>query len=351
MRYWQTRPASLAALGLLLAGSAVAHPYPADDLHEAGYGYLMPRQCAKYCGVDNNICCAAGDTCTTYANNVATCLGGGDSYQYSTSTWTLTQTFTTTYSSLIPAATPGGGADCVPQAGTGQIACGSICCTNQQYCAYAGQCLANPVGGGGGGLSSGITTGGVPITTGYSAPYRPTSIVTTTTGTAAGATTTGAAVSPGGTAAALSPGAIAGIVIGSLAGVALLLLLCACCVVRGLWHTVVALFGGGKKRRTKETIVEEERYTRRGSTHSRRDEHGSWYSGAVGGRPSAAASRKEKKSSSGKGLLGIGALLGTLWLLLGLRKDNKKKKSAPRTRSDVSSGYFSDSYTADSPSE
>jgi hypothetical protein len=146
-------------------------------------------------------------------------------------------------------------------------------------------------------------------------------------------------VSPGGTAGGLSGGAIAGIVVGTLAGVALLLLLCACCVVRGLWHGLLALLGIRKKKETK-TVIEEERYTR----HGRREGHGSWY----GGRPSTAASRKEK--SKGAGLLGIGAALGTLALLLGLRRD-KKKKAATKTRSDFSSSSWSESYTASDPSE
>jgi hypothetical protein len=114
--------------------------------------------------------------------------------------------------------------------------------------------------------------------------------------------------------------------------------------VRGLWHGVLALFGIGKKRRDSETIIEEERYTRRGSTHSRRDAHGSWY----GGRPSTVAARKEK--SKGAGLLGLGAALGTLALLLGLRRDKKEKKTVIKERSDISSSYYTDSYTATSPS-
>lgn len=113
-----------------------------------------------------------------------------------------------------------------------------------------------------------------------------------------------------------------------------------------MWHGILAIFGLGGKKKT-ETVIEEERYTRRGSTHSHRDNHGSWY----GGRPSTVSGRKEKKKSSGGGLLGLGAALGTLWLLLGLRKDNKKKKAPPRARSEVSSSYWSSDYTGDSPSK
>lgn len=341
MRRQQPLPPSLcSALTILLACSAqkaVAVPYPRDDLHAAGYGYLMPRQCDQYCGYDNMYCCSAGSTCYT-SNGIAGCsanAGGGVAFY--TTTWTSTQTFTSTYSSYFGAATTNSG-NCVPPPGSGQQACGSICCASWQVCAHPGQCQAK-------GLNSFVSSGG-PVTTQFVPPYRPTSgpPTGTETGTAGEITTTSTTVAPGGTGGGgLSPGAIAGIVIGTLAGVVLLLLICACCIVRGLWHGALAILGIGKKK--KETIIEEER--RSSSRHSRRDHHGSWY----GGRPSTvSASRKEKKSS-GKGLLGLGAALGTLWLLLGLRKD-KKKKGPAKTRSDVSSSYWSSSsYTADSPSK
>ncbi|KAH6854443.1 hypothetical protein B0I37DRAFT_30863 [Chaetomium sp. MPI-CAGE-AT-0009] len=337
------------ALWLLFASfaqEAVAHPYPKDDLHAAGYGYLMPRQCNQYCGYNNMFCCEEGTQCYT-ADGIAGCSSnaGGGWARYTT-TWTLTQTFTKTYNSFVPAATaPPGTGDCVPPAGSGQIACGNICCASWQYCAYKGQCMANIPGPVPVPVPAPTQTGGSQtITTAFSAPYRVTSgTATTGTGTAAGAATSTGAVSPGGTAGGLSGGAIAGIVIGTIAGVALLLLICACCVVRGLWHGLLALLGiGGKKKKT-ETVIEEERYERRGSSHTHRDTHGSWY----GGRPSSAGARKEK--SKGVGLLGMGAALGTLALLLGLKRD-KKKKSAPANRSEVASSYWSDSYTATSPS-
>ncbi|EAQ90860.1 hypothetical protein CHGG_02795 [Chaetomium globosum CBS 148.51] len=302
------------ALWLLFASfahDAAAHPFPKDDLHAAGYGYLMPRQCNQYCGYNNMFCCEEGTQCYT-ANGIAGCSSdaGGGWARYTT-TWTLTQTFTKTYNSFVPAATaPPGTGDCVPPEGSGQIACGNICCASWQYCAYKGHGTAT----------------------------------TTNTDTAAGAATSTGAVNPGGTAGGLSGGAIAGIVIGTIAGVALLLLICACCVVRGLWHGLLALLGiGGRKKKT-ETVIEEERYERRGSSHTHRDNHGSWY----GGRPASASARKEK--SKGAGLLGMGAALGTLALLLGLRRDHKKKAAPAKTRSDVASSYWSDSYTATSPS-
>ncbi|KAL2134321.1 hypothetical protein VTI74DRAFT_450 [Chaetomium olivicolor] len=319
MKMTTHHPSLLRALALLLTTATLpftaAVPYPKDAAAAAArYDYLAPR---------------------------------------AWSIWTVTVTETFTYSSWIPAATaPAGEEKCKPVEGSGQIACGRICCANWQYCAYENQCMANgpaPTDGSGGGgvvVATSTVTNQQTITTQFSAPYRVTSGTATATATETGTAMpgeTGGAVSPGGTAGQLSGGAIAGIVIGTIAGVALLLLICACCVVRGLWHGLLALLGLGKKHKEKETIIEEERYARHGSLHSGRHHHGSWYGG---GRPSSVSARKEK--SKGAGLLGLGAALGTLALLLGLKRD--KKKAPTKTRSDVSSSYWSESYTATSPS-
>ncbi|KAI0110069.1 hypothetical protein F4814DRAFT_425625 [Daldinia grandis] len=294
-----------------------------------------------------------------------------------TTTWTETRTYTSTISSFLGDSTaPAGGSTepCVPTEGSGQVACGPICCANWQYCAYEGQCLANS-----GGSWTQWTTVGV-VTTQYSAPYRVTSgstvvettpPTTTTTGTAASetasATTTPAPVAT--TSGSLSGGAIAGIVVGTIAGVILLLLLCFCCIVRGLWGAVAGIFGGGKKKRETERIeIIEEGYSRRGSRHgsayaagagagasAARPAHRTWFGGGGGGgggRPTSAAARKEKKSGDGAGWLAAG--LGATALLLGLRRSDKQRKTSrekpPRGESDWSSSYYTDSYTASSPS-
>ncbi|KAK4648821.1 uncharacterized protein QC761_113530 [Podospora bellae-mahoneyi] len=336
-------------LWLFLAGSAAAIPFN-NGLYAAGYGYLVQRDgCPVPCGYQNQYCCDTNSACVTN-NGIAACTpaaGAGGGVAWYTTTWTETKTYTKTWQSVIPAATGVSGADCIPEAGSGWIACGSICCDSWQYCQHAGQCMANPGAGPGGVvIVTNTNTAVQTVTTQFSAPFRVTSGTATTTNSAGGAIQTGDDAEPveGGTAGGLSPGAIAGIVIGSIAGVALLLAICACCIVRGLWHGVMAILGFGKKdKRTKETIIEEERYTRRGSSHAGRTNHGSWY----GGRPSTVSSRKDKKS--GAGLLGMGAALGTLALLLGLKKD-KKKRAPVKSRSDISSSYYSDVYTNDSPS-
>lgn len=365
-------PTTLAAL-VLSASLAVASPFPRDGLRDLGFGFLLPRACESYCGASNELCCSAGQECGTVAGT-PTCgpaAVAARDYIPHTTTWTETRTYTSTWSSFVPAPTTAaaggvGGGNCIPEPGSYQIACGPICCAKWQYCAYDGQCMPNQ---GEGSWTMGTTTGvGVVTTTQYSAPYRVTSgttIFSTATGTADSAT-----ASPTGTGAAvtttdneLSGGAIAGIVIGTIAGVILLLLLCFCCIVRGLWHTCLGIFGlgGGKKDRKEERIeVIEERYSRHGGSAygAARPSHKGWFGG--GGRPSTVASRKEKKSDSSPGWLAAAG--GAALMLLGLRRGDKKKETTTvrrhshshshsrPPRSDMGSSYFTESYTASSPS-
>ncbi|OAA56590.1 hypothetical protein SPI_07597 [Niveomyces insectorum RCEF 264] len=359
---------------------AAAVPYPKDDLHDAGVGFLMPRDCAQYCGYGNMYCCGANQQCYT-ANGIAGCknTAAGGGYNLYTTTWTLTETFTSTFSSLFPAATTATTATCVPEEGTGQIACGNICCASWQYCAYAGQCSANPGagggygggdgggGGGGGGYTVPATvtptpTGGyittytssgvVVTTTAFSAPYRVTGSGTTT-GTAIGATdTSGLGGGSTTSSSSLSGGAIAGIVIGSLAGVALLIAICACVLVRSIWDGVMALLGlGGRRRRDSQdaTFIEERRYSRH-STAGGRPQHSGWFGGRPPGPPPPPVSEK-RKSSSGK-WLGLGTAVATLLLLLGLRRHNRNddRRTQTQSRSRHSSTMYSGSYTSTDPS-
>ncbi|KAI3337879.1 hypothetical protein F4824DRAFT_106547 [Ustulina deusta] len=351
-----------ALLTLLFTALTAAVPYPRDSLRDNGFGYLKPQECSEYCGAENELCCSADEACYTSAGTPA-CTGLTHllAERDYTTTWTETLTFTSTISSwYVPTTTAGVGSDggpCIPPAGSGEIACGLICCANWQYCAYEGQCLANP------GFSTWteVVTTGVYVTTQFSAPYRPTSgpsaTQTSPTGTFASATETSSSTSPAAVSTAsnsLSGGAIAGIVVGTIAGVVLLLLLCFCCIARGLWHVVAGIFGGGKKKKRGSERIEvtEERYSRHGSTAAAaRPAHRTWFGGR-GGRPSTAASRKEKKKSSGSGLGWLVAAIGALTLLLGLRRSDKRKSTSHRpSRSEWSSSYYSDSYTATSPSE
>src|SRR6478735_2405693 len=190
-----------------------------------------------------------------------------------------------------PALEPTKGVDCVPK-NDEQEQCGEICCAGWQTCAYKGQCSAKP---GYDEPTAVVITSDGKLTTQYSAPYRVTGTTTivnsgaptesdegTATATDAEATATetsdeAAAGATGTGGGGLSAGAIAGIVIGVIAGVALLLLLCFCCIARGLW---VALFGKKDKEKSERVDVYEERYSRHGSRpppsaspHSRRPRH------------------------------------------------------------------------------
>ncbi|KAI1814743.1 hypothetical protein GGS20DRAFT_585232 [Poronia punctata] len=363
MRIAQTPQGLLTLLIASLTTLTTAIPYPRDALRDAGFGYLMRNECSEYCGAQNEVCCAADEACYTSAGT-PTCTARGHviAGRDYTTTWTETKTYTSTISSwYVPTITAGvgtGGEDCVPPEGSGQIACGPICCANWQYCDHPGQCLANP----GYSTWSEWTTTGVYVTTQFSAPYRPTSgpgatATSEPTGTFVSATESPSSTSPpqeSTTNGGLSGGAIAGIVVGTIAGIILLLLLCFCCIARGLWHAFVALVGGGKKKRKQERIeVIEERYSRHGSASAAaaaRPTHRKWFGGGGGGgRPSTAAPRKEKKSG---GLGGIGWMLAAgaaLGVLLGFRRSDKRKGSQKPSSHSWSSSYYSDSYTATSP--
>ncbi|KAI2635210.1 hypothetical protein GGS21DRAFT_99651 [Xylaria nigripes] len=354
----------------LFTALTAAVPYPRDSLRDAGFGYLQPEQCSEYCGAENELCCSADQACHTSVG-VPTCtvlttheLAERDF----TTTWTETLTFTSTISSwYVPTTTVGvgtGGGPCIPPAGSGQIACGPICCADWQYCAFDGQCMANP----GFSTFTEVVTTGVYVTTQFSAPYRPTSGTATQTqptGTFVSATESATSTNPAAVSTAggqLSGGAIAGIVVGTIAGVVLLVLLCFCCIARGLWHAFAGAFGGGggKKHRGTERIeTTEKRYSRHGSAAvgaagGGRSSQRTWFGaggGGGGGRPSGAGARKEKKS--GESLGWLFAAIGAIALLLGLRRSDKRRTSSShaRSRSDWSSSYFSDPYTVTSPSE
>ncbi|TEA12909.1 hypothetical protein C8034_v005393 [Colletotrichum sidae] len=341
--------------GLLLLASAPtpasAHPYPLQNIannlfYDLGDKF-MRRDCIQRCGSDGQYCCGSGEQCYT-VGNIAGCstISGGGGYGIYTTTWTETNTFTSTITTDWPETTKasgggGAGAACVPKH-DGETACGIICCASDQYCAYNNQCAQK------GWDITTITSNGVPITTQFSAPYRVTSTRATGTFASADQTGTGTAVpiADEGTGGGLSGGAIAGIVIGTLAGLGLLMLLCFCCIARGLWGLI---FGGKKKKEHSRERVEvvEERYSRHGSrmpsAHSHRPSHGGWFGGGGGGRPASAAHRKEEKKEGAK-WLGMGALAATMLALLNI----KKNKPARKPRSTYTDSYYS--YTGTSPS-
>jgi hypothetical protein len=381
MRFSQAPPALLSLLLVAISNIDTAQAWP---LGELDFAFLQGRgTCASYCGADNQYCCTAGQACTTNQQNVAACVaatgtsvvvatGGGGGIPIYTTTYTETDLVVRTSTGYsYPAAATTSQATNVAPAPTaaicttslGQTSCGSICCANGQICAAANSCSAYAST-----WSYFVTSASVPAaSSSYSAPLRPTSAGVSTATSVASATTTQPFISPATASGSsfpitsssssngLSPGAIAGIVIGTIAGIILLLLICFCCIVRAGFEGLLALFGLGKnRRRSTERIETTERYSRHGSgTASRRDTHTGWF-GTGRARPSSGRVVTEKKKKSGGfgGLGAVGAGLIGLAVILGLKRRHDKKPSQPHHAvSDVSSTYYTDSYTGTSASK
>lgn len=328
--------ATLLACSSLVLASPAAKPEAEPEVS------IEERQqsCINPCGWESQLCCTVDQTCSTNEMGQAVCVtgtggsqpppvGGGQGYwQYFTTTWVVTQaqvqTFTSVYSSFVQQAMPT--AEAVPTpvpipiGGGGCVECGGICCPEGMYCLlYDQQQCANAV------------TSGVVATP----PVRPTSSgVVTATVPFESAVPTGP-VEPQPVEEpddALTPGQIAGIVIGTLAGIVLLLLICLFCCARALFDNVLAIFGFGKKK--KRTHVHEETYIESGG-HGRR-----WHGHD---RPS----RPEKKSKFG-GLGGAAGILGALTLMLGMKRRHDRKHDDKSSY--TSSGYYSSDYTSSSKS-
>ena len=295
------------ALAVLAAPRAVsAHPLSRSEPSVTAAAHLAPRD---------------GEVWSTY-----------------TTTWTDIETLEKVYTSTVTVGTDAG-TICVPENDL-QEACGTICCASYQTCAWAGQCqikegYTEPTGAATTATSTAyttITTDGV-VTTMYSQPWRVTSS-TFDTGTSI-PTATVEPINDGED--GLSGGEIAGIVVGVLAGIALLVLLCFCCVVRGLWHAMCG--GGGKKDKRKDRVeVVEERYSRRGSrapsAYTRRGQHDKWY-----GSSSADSQIREKKKGGNKTLGALTTFAGTMAALLFLKKDKKHDHRSTRRTA------YSDTYS------
>ena len=350
MRAFQhAMPATVSTLVLLLTQSQLVSTSPLlmenNDIE---------KRCSNPCGFYAQLCCTSSQTCVTNGGQAVCSDNGGSGssgsgsgsdgdWDYFTSTYVMTETdtttHTTTWSSQRAKATPTGGVGAGSGSGScdpsvGETKCGSTCCGPASVCEN-GQCLAS---------SSSIWA------TMTSAPSAE-----GTSNSAATATETGSATttqpfetpihtdgSPAiGVAApddkGLSGGAIAGIVIGTIAGVALLLLICACMCCRGALEALGACLGIGRRKRNDGY---DDRYSH---YNSGRPDGRTWF----GARPPAPShgggSSGEKKHKWG-GLATIGIVLGALALCLGLkrRRDHQDEKS---DYTYPSSYYYSDYYT------
>ncbi|ERF76109.1 hypothetical protein EPUS_01442 [Endocarpon pusillum Z07020] len=328
---------------------------------------IAKRQCATHCGFYGQVCCGPNEVCITDANNQAQCgpagaqvtvaattAAGQGNWQYYTTTYVQTdlRTITSTFSTFFPISTQNlivtstAASQC--RYSLGESPCGSICCASGQYCmADINQCAA--AGGGSSAYFSSFYT----VTQVASVPVRPTSntvLTVTSTGVATatvpystpvgtdGSTIIGAQPTTQGQ--RLSGGAIAGIVIGVIAGIIILFLICVCCCARGAIDGIMGIFGGGRKRRTETTYIEERR-SHRGSRPAGR----TWF----GARP-ARVDRTEKRKKTGGGLGGLATVtagLGALALLLGLKRRRDQRNDA---KSSSSYSYYDESFTGTSES-
>lgn len=345
---------------------------------EAGvpYSQLFERgECGgQVCGWNGQLCCSAGYGCYTDSSNQAQCssTGGGSGqtaaagrWDYITTTYVETdlKTVTSTMSTYVGA----GGDATQPTSGACDYAknespCGDVCCKSSEYCYTQGHCKPAANGGSSAYYTSYYSTM-YETTNSAGVPLRPTSstlIIVTETGeptttvpfetpVATGAEVGGLTESDGsGGGGGLSGGAIAGIVIGTLAGLALLGFLCFFCCVRGLFNGVLAIFGiGGRDKRRRRTEIDEyERYSHHGSgRHSGAGAGGrTWYGAAA--RPSRPQRRDDRDGK--KKLLGAGAALAGLWAILGLKRRHDRRHDDEKY-SEYS--YSSDYYTNTSASK
>lgn len=310
--------------------SVSAGPYPKDDLHDIGYSYLLDRRCASHCGADNQYCCAAGQACYTNEANIAFCSAvapdAGLGYTVFTTTYTetnlilRTSTFTSSWVIATPTE-PGPRVTAEPICTTslGETSCGNICCASNQRCAVMNSCTAHTP-------QPGDPT--EPST--YSAPLRPTSGHAHTTS----ATTTIPFQHPATASGSVYPvtetyeqndlsgGAIAGIVIGVIAGVILLLLVCSFILL--------------KKKFSKKTGIGS---SRRNSSSKRVD-----FSITTSGSSEKRDNRKTKSPLAEK-------VQDILFLIKSLQWRGRKRASSKSRRSDHSGPTHSQTSTSPSNSE
>jgi len=333
------------------------------------YSQLFERSdCGgQVCGWNGQLCCESGQGCFTNTLNQAICTPAGSAattaageWNYITTTYVETdlQTITSTISSYV-----GGGGWAQPTSGacdyaSNETPCGDTCCASNEYCYTQGHCKLAANGDSSAYYTSYYSTM-YETTNSAGVPLRPTSstliVVTETespTTTVAFETpvATGAEVglteSEEGGGGGLSGGAIAGIVIGTLLGLALLGLLCFYCCIRGLFAAFLGLFGIGKKKQRRTEVDEYERYSHHGSGRHSGAGAGAgrtWYGAAA--RPSRPERRDDSKS---KKLLGVGAGLAGLWAILGLKRRHDRRHDDEKY-SEYS--YSSDYYTNTSASE
>ena len=320
---------------------------------------LVERGSCSYgqtaCGYYGQLCCDSDQYCYTDSNNQAQC--GASATQHQTAAQVITsgqwsmltttyvqtdlQTVTETYSTFIPATT----LQC--SYSLGETPCDSCCCQSGHMCQGPGQCVV--VAGGSSAYYSFYT-----VTQSAIVPLRVTSGTTNTISQTGSVTTTvpyETAVGTGGailtgtvsTSHGLSGGAIAGIVIGVIAGLILLFLLCACLCFKSLWDGLLEIFGIRRsgRRRTEETYIDKR-------SSRRQDGVRTWFGTrpARGSRTSVDVVEKRKTSSGWGGIATVGAALGGLALLLGLKRRRDRRREEDKDSVSYDYSYYSSNYSS-----
>ncbi|SLM38671.1 hypothetical protein LPUS_08959 [Lasallia pustulata] len=383
---------SLLATVLSSTHTAIAKPLPqGESVLEAQNNTLEERGCQYSCGWSGQLCCQYAGACYTDVNGQAQCSAANSvattsvvqsaaqgQWTYWTTTYVETDllTITTVYSSFVgqqstqvlvpqqttwvaansPSAQQPQQTQVVCNSQTGQTLCGSICCSSSQYCQSNGQCGETFAGS-----SQIYSYSTTPTVTAF---IRPTSATVVTVTSVGSATTTVPFQTPVSTAAVagmsatvtnkgLSGGAIAGIVIGVIAGLFLLFLLLGCLCCKGLIDGLLDLLGLRTRRRRRETIIEE-RYSHHGRTSG--GATGGAGGGGAGGRTWFGAAspprtnRPPKKSGGGLGgFTGVAAGLAALAVLLGLKR-RRDRRTEKESYSSESSYTYSDYTSASSES-
>ncbi|PYI12417.1 hypothetical protein BO78DRAFT_3685 [Aspergillus sclerotiicarbonarius CBS 121057] len=301
-----------------------------ESLDEA----TLEKRCSNPCGYYSQLCCSSSETCSTNSDGEAECVDSG-SWEYFTTTYIVTETeratFTSTWSSYISATST---SSC--NAEYGETVCGSNCCGAAYVCSD-NQCIL-------GSTSIWATATATPPVRGTTLSTA-THTATTTEPFIAPVSTSGTPLVVKDESKGLSGGAIAGIVIGTIAGVFLLLLLCACMCCRGALDSILACLGLGGGRKRRETTYVEER--RRHHSSGARPEQRTWFGSRPA--PSTAGGGKQKKSGMGA-LATIGIILGAIALCLGLKRRRDNRDEDEKTDYSYPSSYYyysSDYYTND----
>ena len=365
------RPIQILALFAVLL-TAIARPKISaeeerqKELLDTRFHYLSERWCANPCG-QGGLCCGTSQTCITSAQGSPQCSDGGGGqqqnvqngqWQFFTSTFVSTDTelvtMVTTYSSYIAAQTTAAAPPAISAItctlAMGETPCGTICCATGQQCAYLGQCIASNNQDESSSVYVVQSTATAIVNT---APIRPTSVVATTVTSTGSVTTTLHYLTPSAAATSapamnattsnngLSGGAIAGIVIGVLVGLFIFFLICAILCCRGIIDAILDFFGL-RNRRRKETIIEE-RYSHHSGGGGGGGGGRTWYGAA---RPSRI--EREKKSSGIGGWAAVAGGLGTLAILLGLKRRKDRRRDDRTQSSSYSYSYDSESFTSPS---